>query len=164
MQLKLERLTEENLPFVRQIDRSDVPFSYVGDADALWETTRYGAEHGLKGCAFSVKHGEKYVGMLLIGDALPWDEDPEEMRLQPFWRLMYFVMDASCRSRGWGGKALEMAIEVVYARFGVRPIALGCHYENTQAMAFYERHGFVKTNAMEGNDIYFLRYPQQEMP
>ena len=43
----------------------------------------------------------------------------------------------------------------------VRPIALGCHRDNTRA-AFYLRLGFRPTSAMEGEDIYYLRYPGEE--
>lgn len=159
--LSLELLTEENLPFVRQIDRCDIPAEYADDIDNLWETTKYGSEHQLKGYTFAVKLGNRYVGALLLGEAIPWDTDPEEMRLQPFWRLMSFVMDKGYRGQGLGGQALEMAVSAVYRDFGVRPVALGCHEENTRAMAFYERHGFRKTNVMEGRDYYFLRYPKE---
>lgn len=162
MSLTLELLAEENWPLVQKIDRSDIPLSYVDDIEELWELTQYGKKYQLAGCTFAVKHEGQYVGALLLGEALPWETDPEEMKQQPFWRLMGFVMDKSCRGQGLGGQALEMAIEAVYERFGVRPIALGCHEENTRAMTFYERHGFKRTQAMEGRDIYFLRYPHQE--
>ena len=46
---------------------------------------------------------------------------------------------------------------------GVRPIALGCHKDNHKAEKFYIRHGFKKTDVMEGNDYYYLRYPSIEM-
>ncbi len=36
---------------------------------------------------------------------------------------------------------------------------MGVHKDNIDAARFYERHGFVKTEAMEGNDYYFFRYP-----
>ncbi len=162
MSLTLELLTEENWPLVQKIDRSDIPLSYVDGIEELWELTQYGKKHQLAGCTFAVKHEGQYAGALLLGEALPWETDPEEMKQQPFWRLMGFVMDKSCRGQGLGGQALEMAIEAVYERFGVRPIALGCHEENTRAMTFYEQHGFKRTQAMEGRDIYFLRYPHQE--
>lgn len=44
----------------------------------------------------------------------------------------------------------------------VRPIALGCHRDNARAAAFYQRHGFRPTSSMEGDDIYYLRYPGEE--
>ena len=158
----LEPLTEENLPFVQEIQRSDVPLSFVDDVDAIWELTQYANTHQLAGCTFAIRYEKRYIGVLLLGEAIPWETDPDEMKQQPFWRLMGFVIDKACRGQGLGGKTLEMAINAVYERFGVRPIALGCHEENTRAMAFYERHGFKRTEAMEGRDIYFLRYPKQQ--
>ena len=79
-EIQLELLTEENLSFVRQIDRSDVPIAYVDDVATLWELTQYGTEHQLAGCTFAVKHEGQYVGALLLGEALPWETDPEEMK------------------------------------------------------------------------------------
>ena len=43
----------------------------------------------------------------------------------------------------------------------LRPIALGCHKDNKLAADFYVRHGFRKTMYMEGNDFYYLRYPER---
>ena len=79
------------------------------------------------------------------------------MRREPFYRLMGFVVDRQHRGRGIGGEILEKTIQIVYRDFGRRPIALGCHKDNTRAERFYLRHGFKKTNAMEGNDYYYLR-------
>ena len=49
-------------------------------------------------------------------------------------------------------------LQLVYRDFGKRPIALGCHKDNTQTERFYLRHGFKKTNVMEENDYYYLRF------
>lgn len=54
---------------------------------------------------------------------------------------------------------MEKTIELVYSEFGVRPIALGVHKDNAGAERFYLKHGFRKTNVMEGDDYYYLRYP-----
>lgn len=52
---------------------------------------------------------------------------------------------------------MEKTIQFVYRDFGKRSIALGCHKDNTRAEHFYLRHGFKKTDVMEGNDYYYLR-------
>ena len=80
MSLTLELLTEENWPLVQKIDRSDIPLSYVDDIEELWELTQYGKKHQLAGCTFAVKHEGQYVGVMLLGEALPWETDPEEMK------------------------------------------------------------------------------------
>ncbi len=157
--LVLEPLTEKNLPVVLAIRREDVSEDFVDSAASLWELTQYGAEHGCLGRTFAVMLGEACVGVLLLGEAIPWETDPPEMAREPFYRLMGFIMDRQYRGRGLGGRALELAVQRVYQEFGARPIALGVHRDNRAAQRFYLRQGFVKTKYMEGNDVYFLRYP-----
>lgn len=114
----------------------------------------------LKDVCFKVEKGE-YVGLLLLGEAIPWDTDPVEMQNEPFYRLMGFVIDKKYRSNGLGGEILEKAIDEVYKDFGKRSIALGCHKDNTRAANFYLKHGFERTGVFEGNDEYFLRIIQK---
>ena len=97
------------------------------------------------------------VGLIMIGEALAWDTDPDEMRGKPFYRVMGFVVDQADRHRGVGGDMLEGAIEQVYNEFGKRSLALGVHRDNLRAGAFYERHGFRRTGVFEGSDEYYLR-------
>lgn len=159
MSITLRPLTEDNLDAVRAIERSDVSEAFVDGPDAIWALNRYGQEHGCVGHTWAVYRGDECVGMVLLGEALPWETDPPEMRKRPFYRLMGFVIDRRHRGQGVGGQALEMAIDRCYQDFGVRPIALGCHRDNHRAAAFYLRHGFRKTSCMEGDDVYYLRYP-----
>ena len=98
-----------------------------------------------------------------MGEAIPWETDPEEMKAEPFYRLMGFVIDSQYRGQGIGGKVLEMVIDAIYGEYGVRPIALGVHKDNHGAARFYERHSFVGVDAMEGNDWYYIRYPRRKL-
>ena len=50
----------------------------------------------------------------MVGEALPWDTDPDEMKGVPFYRLMGFVVDKDYRSKGLGSEIMEKAIEQVY--------------------------------------------------
>lgn len=159
-QIYLELLTEANIDAVRSIDRDDISESFVDNADTIIELTLYGIEHKCKGHTFAIKSGDVYIGLILLGEAIEWDTDPEEMRGVPFYRLMGFVIDKRYRSRGIGGYVLEKVIELIYDDFGIRPIALGVHKDNIGAEKFYLNHGFRKTYVMEGNDYYYLRYPQ----
>ena len=156
--LKLELLSEQNLNAVRAIHREDIPESWVDNADTLWELTQYGLEHNCIGHTYAVKYDETYIGVILLGEAIPWETDPKEMDGVPFYRLMGFVIDNRYRNKGIGSHVLELAITTIYQEFGVRPIALGVHKENHGAARFYEKHRFNPTNVMEGNDIYYLRY------
>jgi RimJ/RimL family protein N-acetyltransferase len=157
MVFHLEELTHSNFQNAQEIQRDDIPKSWVDSVETLMEITDYGVEHKCIGHTFLVKSNGRCIGILLLGEAIPWDTDPVEMKNEPFYRLMGFVIDKSYRSKGFGGEILEMAINEVYQDFGKRPIALGCHKENTRAAVFYEKHGFKRTGVFEGNDEYFLR-------
>lgn len=164
MEIELEELTHKNIEAVSKIDRSDISEEFVDSADTIMKITDYGVEHHCIGHAFAVKHDDKYIGLILLGEALQWETDPPEMQGEPFYRLMGFVIDKRYRGYGIGSKVLEMTVDKVYKDFGVRPIALGCHIDNELASNFYVKHGFQKTRYMEGKDIYYLRYPERELP
>lgn len=158
MKIEFEELTHSNFADACRIDREDIPESYVDTAETLMEITDYGVEHHCMGHTFAAKANGRYVGLLLLGEAIPWETDPSEMRKEPFYRLMGFVIDREYRGCGIGGEVLEKAIERVYRDFGRRPVALGCHKDNVRAERFYLRHGFRKTSYMEGNDYYYFRF------
>ena len=75
----------------------------------------------------------------------------------PFYRLMGFAIDKAYRRQGLGKIILEETIRRVYSEFGERPIVLGCHKDNFKAAAFYEKYGFIKTEYMEGKDVYYIK-------
>ena len=158
--ISLELLDEKNYHQVRCIQREDISEAYVDTADTILKLTRYGWEHQCKGHTYAVKYEDAYIGVILLGEAIPWETDPEEMKRTPFYRLMGFVLDRDYRSKGIGGVVLELTITAVYRDFGVRPIALGVHRDNQRAAEFYLRHGFYATDTMEGSDRYYLRYPK----
>lgn len=146
---------------VRKIQRDDVSEAFVDTTDAIMELTQYGREHPCKGHTYAIKQADAYIGLILLGEAFAWDTDPKEMKGILFYRLMGFVIDKRYRNSGIGGYVLESAIKRIYDEFGVRPIALGVHKDNMGAEHFYFRHDLRKTKAMEGNDDYYLRYPNE---
>ena len=160
--INLELLTETNIDAVRAIHREDIPESWVDNANTLWELTQYGLAHNCIGHTYAVKQDDAYIGVILLGEAIPWETDPEEMKKEPFYRLMGFIIDNRYRSQGIGSKVLPMVIDTIYKEYGVRPIALGVHTDNQGAAKFYARHGFAPVDAMEGNDRYYIRYPIKE--
>lgn len=157
MNITLEQLTEENYKYALKINRDDIPEEWVDTAQAIMEVNEYGLRNGLIGHTFLARFDEKYVGIIMIGEAIPWDTDPEEMKGKPFYRVMGFVVDKKYRGKGLGGRILEMAIELVFEEFGKRGLALGVHKDNIKAGPFYERHGFKRMGIYEGNDEYYLR-------
>lgn len=157
--IAFELLSKSNMNQVREIQRDDISEAFVDGVDTIMELTQYGLEHRCKGHTYAIKMGNEYVGWILLGEAFEWDTDPEEMKGVPFYRLMGFVIDKRYRRIGIGGFVLEKVTELIYDEFGVRPIALGVHKDNIGAERFYLAHGFKKTSVMEGNDYYFLKYP-----
>ena len=155
--LTLAQLTHDNFRDARAINRDDIPEAWVDTADTLMEVTDYGAEHHLIGHTFIAYMGRKPVGLIMIGEAIPWDTDPDEMKGKPFYRVMGFVVDRDCRNKGIGGEILEKAVVRVYDEFGKRSLALGVHKDNTRVGTFYEHHGFRRTGVFEGSDEYYLR-------
>lgn len=157
--ITFELLTQSNVTKVRQIQRDDISEAFVDTVDTIMELTQYGLDHNCKGHTYAIKQRNEYIGLILLGEAFAWDTDPKEMKGVPFYRLMGFVIDKRYRKRGIGGYVLEKAIDLIYTEFGIRPIALGVHKDNFGAERFYLNHGFHKTDVMEGNDYYYLRYP-----
>lgn len=155
--ISFELLTKQNIDAVRAIQREDISEEWVDNADTIMEITQYGLDHHCIGHTYAVKYGDAYIGLILLGEAIPWETGPEEMNGVPFYRLMGFVIDKRFRGRGIGGYVLEQVIQMIYQEFGVRPIALGVHKDNHAAARFYMKHGFRKTAVMEGNDYYYLR-------
>lgn len=160
MEITFEQLTHQNFSAARALDREDIPESFVDTASTIMEITDYGYENNLIGHTYLILCDGRYAGLILLGEAIPWDTDPPEVHQQPFYRLMGFVISREFRDKGVGGEALEKTIAKVYEDFGVRPLVLGCHKDNPRAAAFYERHGFHRTDYMEGNDCYYLRFPR----
>ena len=160
MEITFEQLTHQNFSAARALDRDDIPESFVDTASTIMEITDYGYENNLIGHTYLILCNGRYAGLILLGEAIPWDTDPPEVHQQPFYRLMGFVISREFRGKGVGGEALEKTIAKVYEDFGVRPLVLGCHKDNPRAAAFYERHGFHRTDYMEGNDCYYLRFPR----
>ena len=157
MEITLEQLTHGNYSHALEINRDDIPEAWVDNAAYLMDLTDYGEEHHLIGHTYLARLGTRYIGIILIGEAIPWDTDPDEMKGRPFYRIMGFVVDRNYRSRGIGGEILEKAVRQVYDEFGPRPLALGVHRENPRAGEFYKRHRFRPTGIYEGNDEYYLR-------
>jgi RimJ/RimL family protein N-acetyltransferase len=156
MNIEFEELTHENFYEASEINEDDVPSQYIDTVEELMDFTDYSLEHHYPGHTYLVKSDGVCVGIILLREAIPLETDPPQVWQEPFYRLMGFVIDKKYRDKGIGGEALEKAIECVYRDFGIRSIVLGCHKDNRRAAAFYEKHGFVKTEYMRDDDYYYL--------
>ena len=157
MDFILEDLTFENCNKAYEIDRTDIPDSFVDDVPTLIATLKFGYENKLKGHAFLITKDSRAIGTILLGTGLYCDADPQELKDKPFYRLVFFVLDKNFRDKGFGSKILETTIENVYKDFGKHPIILGVHKDNEKAARFYLKNGFTKTSCMDGDDYCFIR-------
>ena len=153
----LQALTFENCEKAYEIDRTDIPEAFVDDVPTLIETLKFGFENNLKGHAFLITKGNRAIGTILLGEGLYCENDPEELKDKPFYRLVFFVLDRNFRGKGLGSRILESTIEKVYNDFGIHPIVLGVHKDNEKAARFYLKNGFIKTSCMDGDDYCFIR-------
>lgn len=159
MDIRLEHISERNRNDVLNIQRDDISEDIVDSIPAILDLTQYGADHGYVGHTYAIYADDACVGIILMGEGIPWDCDPPEIAGLPFYRIMGFVIDKAWRSFGIGGQVLEMVIDRIYAEFGLRPILLGVQESNARAAQFYVKHHFVATSAMDEDDLFYIRYP-----
>lgn len=155
--ITLELLNSENEVSVKKIQREDVPDRFAEDISYTVELAKYGEENHLRGHCYAVKYGEKYVGILLIGEAIEDEADPAELKGKGYFRLIGFVLDRNYRGKGIGSKTLELALQEIRREYGPVPILLECHKDNTGAAKFYTRMGFRNTHILNNEDYFFIR-------
>ena len=155
----LKPILSAEAPDVMHIDRSDINEDWVDSLHDIMALHRYGLEHRLIGRTYAIYAGDACIGVLLMGEGIPWACDPPELANTPFYRIMGFVIDKAWRGQGVGSKALETAIRLVYNDFGPRPICIGVQQDNTRAAAFYLHHGFHPTDSWDEDDLFYIRNP-----
>lgn len=155
--VQLEILSKENEQKVLAIERDDIPECFAESMAYTIQLSHYGTQYGMKGFCFAIKYLEDYVGILLIGEAIQDDADPDEVKNKSYFRVIGFVIDRRYRGRGIGRQAFSLALEKIYHEYGNTPILLECHRKNQSAMRFYEKMGFKNTNKLHNNDYYMVR-------
>lgn len=158
MRVTLEMLDNYNRHFLLKIKRNDIPFYFVEDINETIKQADYGYEHHLRGHCYAIKCDQSYAGIMLIGEGIEWDCDPDEIKGTFFYRILGFVLDKDFRGAGIGSIALEQAIKNIYAEYGPAPVVIECHKDNIWAMKFYLKHNFKNTYVRENEDYYFIRY------
>lgn len=155
--IRLEQVTDANRADVLTIDRSDISEDWVDSLQTILALTQYGLEHGCIGHTYAVYADAACIGVILMGEGIPWPCDPPELAGIPFYRIMGFVLDRTWRGKNIGGKVLETVIDRVFTEYGPRPILIGVQVDNTRAAAFYLRHHFRPTEAFDEDDRFFIR-------
>lgn len=162
--LSLEVVNENNKELLKQISRDDVSEDFAFSVETTLDSLKNAVEKGYNVNVYAARYGDDYIGVVMLGEAVPWPEDPEEMKRRPFCRLTGFVIDKQYRGMGVGTFMIEEGVRQCFKRVGVRPIALCVHKDNHRAEKFYRKHGFTKRSAMQKDDYYFIRYPEGETP
>ena len=158
--IRLEIIDERNRADVLRIDRSDISEDWVDSISDILDLHQYGLDHNCIGHTYAVYADDTCIGVILMGEGIPWPCDPAEVAGIPFYRIMGFVIDRAWRCKGLGGQVLEMVISRIFDEFGPRPILIGVQQDNVRAAAFYQRHGFRPTDAWDEDDRFYIRYPQ----
>jgi len=61
------------------------------------------------------------------------------------------VMEKACRSRGFGGEALRLAVEYAFGEMGLALLGLTVFPSNQRAIGAYEKLGFRKRELLENS-------------
>ncbi len=158
--IRLEELVDSNRADVLGIDRSDISEDWVDSIPDILELHQYGLEHDCIGHTYAIYAADVCIGIILMGEGIPWPCDPPEVSGVNFYRIMGFVIDKAWRGKGLGSQVLETVIARIFGEFGPRPILIGVQQDNTRAADFYLRHGFVPTDSWDEDDRFYIRYPQ----
>ena len=156
--VQLEVLDRYNRTQLINLDRKDIPLEYVADVEQTISLADYGAKFGLGGRCFAIKYGGKYVGIILIGEAVKNEADPVELKGEKYFRVLGFLIDNKYQGIGIGTIALQKAIKEIYRDYGKIPLLLECHKDNERAIRFYEQNGFVNTGKLneKGTDWFMV--------
>ena len=157
--VQLEVLDRYNRTQLIKLDRKDIPLEYVADVEHTISLADYGTKFGLGGRCFVIKYGGKYVGIILIGEAVKNEADPVELKGKKYFRVLGFLIDNKYQGIGIGTIALQKAIKEIYRDYGKIPLLLECHKDNERAIRFYEQNGFVNTGKLneKGTDWFMVR-------
>ena len=157
--VQLEVLDRYNRTQLINLDRKDIPLEYVADVENTISLADYGAKFGLGGKCFAIKYGGKYVGIILIGEAVKNEADPVELKGEKYFRVLGFLIDNKYQGIGIGSLALKKATDEIYRDYGKIPLLLECHKDNERAIKFYEENGFVNTGKLnkKGTDWFMIK-------
>lgn len=155
--IELELLDSDNENKIKEIRRDDIPICFAEDISSTIELSKYGEENNLRGHCYAIKYADKYIGIILIGEAIEDEADPVELKGTDYFRIIGFIIDKEYREQGIGSKALELALNDIYCEYGAVPILLECHKDNERAIKFYEKMGFRNTNVLNNQDYFFIK-------
>lgn len=155
--VSLELLSDKNEEDLLKMDRGDIPDKYVERVEYIINLSHYGSENGLDGFCTAIKNDDKYIGIILVGEAILGDMDPIEVINRNPFRIMGFMIDKKYRGQGLGRHAFQMILDKFYLEYGNKPLILECYKENIVAKRFYEKFGFIDSGISTATDIVMLK-------
>lgn len=155
--ITLELLSHKNEEELLKLDRGDIPDKYVEHVEYTINMSHYGIENGLDGFCTAIKNDDKYIGIILVGEAIWGDMDPIEVKNRNPFRILGFMIDKKYRGQGIGRHAFKMILNKFYLEYGDKPLLLECYKENKIAKKFYEKFGFIDTGISTATDIVMLK-------
>lgn len=136
MKIDLELLSDANRQEVLKIDRSDISLDYVEDISETLRQSDYGDEHHLRGHGYVIRCDGACAGVMLIGEGIPWDCDPEEIQGTFFYRILGFVLDKRFRGRGWAQPPWSRPFKIFMKSSALRPSSLSVTTKMSKPLPF----------------------------
>ncbi|WP_374583192.1 GNAT family N-acetyltransferase [Pseudoduganella sp.] len=142
MEIQLKAVTRHNFDDVTDLRLLDHQCDYVAsNSYSIAQASFYPHMH-----TRAIYAGEQLVGFLMYVD-LAGEGYPAEFGV---WRLM---VDYHQQGKGYGRRALQLALAEIRARGGVRKIWISYKPDNALARDLYASLGFVETEIDEDGEM-----------
>lgn len=142
MEIQLRAVTRQNFDAITDLQLLDHQRSYIAsNSYSIAQASFYPHMQ-----ARAIYAGEELVGFLMYVD-LELEGHPNEFGV---WRLM---IDSRHQGKGYGRKALLLALAEMRARGGVRKIWISYLPDNALARGLYASLGFVETEIDEDGEM-----------
>ncbi len=83
------------------------------------------------------------------------------LRMWPAWHctdLSVIIPDPAAQSKGYGTEAVDLMLGLAFGEYDMNRVAIGVVGQNTDALRFYERIGFIKEGVQEQGYFYNNEY------
>lgn len=142
MELHLKAVTRHNFEDVTDLQLLNHQRDYIAsNSYSIAEASFHPHMH-----TRAIYAGEEMIGFLMYVD-LAGEGHPNEYGV---WRLM---IDYRQQGKGYGRRALQLALEEIRAHGAVRKIWISYMPDNTLARDLYASIGFVETEIDEGGEM-----------
>lgn len=129
---ELKEITKDNIDDILKLSVAETQKGFVpSNAHSLAQAWVYRNT----AFPFAIYSDDIIVGFLMLG----YYEDKDQYTL---WRLM---IDEKYQNRGYGKKAVEMAVKYLKGRFNAQAVYTGVIFKNIKAKNLYSTLGFVET-------------------